>query len=96
MYKYLHFGFVPRVDLLGHNSIFLIFRGTTIPFPTVAASLYIPTSSAQVSEAPQPHGHLLFSGFDRAGTLVGVKCEVSFSFNASALPTFSIRNILCI
>ena len=48
---FVFFGYIPRsgVELLDHMVIlmFLLFWGTSILFPTVAAPIYIPTNSAQ-------------------------------------------------
>ena len=61
----------PRVEFLGHMvAVFLVFWEISILFSTVAAPIYIPTSSAQEFAF---HQHLLFVFFDdsRSG-----KCEV--------------------
>ena len=52
---FVFFGY-PEVELLDHLVVlFLIFSGTTILFSIVAAPIYIPTNSAQVS----PFLHIL-------------------------------------
>ena len=42
------FGYIPRNEIAGwYSSSILIFWGTTILFPTVAASFYIPSNSVK-------------------------------------------------
>ena len=67
-------GIYPGVRLLDHMiTLFLVFKGTSIPFFIVATLIYIPTKCRRVLPSPPLLQHLLFADFLMLAILVGVR-----------------------
>ena len=75
---------------------FLSFSGTSILFSTEAASVYIPTNSAQVLLSPHPHQHLLFLVFLSSAIWTRVRWYLIMVLVYISLILSDVERLLCV